>query len=135
MDREDVEALRSFFEELNPLLAGDESLQGLAERYIEPDCVAELGTMEGTFNGPAGFARYMEGQRDIIDGLRIEPEEFVEAGDQVVMPFHLHGHAKETGLPIEFHYTQVFTMRNRRFARVRMYASKERALAAVDSSR
>src|SRR5262249_17501698 len=102
MAREDVEAVERFFEELNPLLLTDEGLGHLAQRYVEPDCVAELGRMEGTrTGGPEGFARYFEGQRAVVDGMQIDPEEFIDVGDHhVVMPFRLHGRAKETGLPI-----------------------------------
>jgi SnoaL-like domain len=105
MAREDVEAIERFFEELNPLLLGDESLMDLANRYVEPDAVLELGSMEGGRTGPAGFESYFEGQRAVVNEMQIDPEEFIDVGDgQVVMPFHLHGTARETGLPIDFRY-------------------------------
>jgi ketosteroid isomerase-like protein len=133
MAREDVEAIERFFKELNQVLLTDESLGDLARRYVDQDCVAELGRMEGTFTGgPEGFARYFEGQRAIVDDMQIDPEEFIDVGDhRVVMPFHLHGRARETGLPIDFRYTQLFTMREGKFTHARMYASKESALAAA----
>jgi hypothetical protein len=95
MAREDVEAIERFFEELNPLLLGDESLMDLANRYVEPDAVLELGSMEGGRTGPAGFESYFEGQRAVVNEMQIDPEEFIDVGDgQVVMPFHLHGTAR-----------------------------------------
>ena len=81
--------------------------------------------------GPEGMARYLEGQLAVIDGLRIDPEGFIEIGEMIVMPFRIHGRARETGLPIDFRYAQLFTMRNGRFARARMYGSKEKAIAAA----
>ena len=133
MAGENTEMLTAYFAKLNQVFAEGGDLLEFATPYVEPDCVAELGVMEGTVSGgPEGMARYFEGQRAVIDDLRIDPEEFIEVADHVVMPFRLHGRAKETGLPIEFRYTQLFKMRNGRFAHARMYASKEKALAALE---
>ena len=126
-----AEIIRRFFEEFNRALADDGDLLEIARRYTQPDCVAELGMFEGNVVGPEGMARYFEGQAAVVDGLHVDPEELIEVGDHVVMPFCLTGRAKETGLPIEFRYTQLFTMRDGRFAHARMYASKERALVAA----
>ncbi len=129
-----MEAVRSFFEELNRVLAGEGDMRELAERYTEPDCVSELGAMEGDVVGPEGMARYFEGQLAVVEGMQIEPEELIEVGEFVVMPFHLTGRAPATGLPIDFRYTQLFTMRDGRFAHARMYAGKEHALAAAGAA-
>jgi ketosteroid isomerase-like protein len=127
----DVEAAKRYFAELNRAFAGDGDIRDIAERFMEPDAVSELGVMEGTVVGPDGMTRYFEGQMAVIQDMRIDPEGFIEIGDRIVMPFRIHGRARETGLPIDFHYTQLFTMRNGRFARARMYASKEKAIAAA----
>jgi hypothetical protein len=128
---ESVVAARRYFIELNQALTGDGDLQQIADRYIDPSCVSELGVIEGTIVGPEGMMRYFEGQRAVIDDMRIDPEAFIEIGGQIVMPFRLHGRARETGLPIEFRYAQLFTMQDGRFTRSRMYANKERAIAAA----
>ena len=126
--------LSRFFEEFSCALAGDGSLLDVAYRYIEPDCVAELGVFEGDVAGPEGIVRYFEGQLAVVDGMRIDPEELIEIGDRVAVPFRLTGSAKATGLPIDFHYTQLFTMRDGRIAHVRMFGDKERALAAAGAA-
>jgi ketosteroid isomerase-like protein len=132
MATEDVEAVRRFMAELNRAFAREESLLELARGWIEPDCVAKLGVIEGTVVGPDAMAAYFEGQRAVIDGIRIDPEELIDIGDgRVVMPFRIHGRGTETGLPIDFRYAQVFTMRAGRFASVRLFATRENALAAV----
>jgi ketosteroid isomerase-like protein len=127
----DVEAARRYFSELNHAFAGNGDISDLAARYVEPDCVSELGVMEGTIVGPEGMARYFEGQLAVIDGMRIDPEGFIEIGDKIVMPFRIHGRARQTGLPIEFRYAQLFTMREGRFTRARMYANQDKAVAAA----
>jgi acyl-coenzyme A thioesterase PaaI-like protein/ketosteroid isomerase-like protein len=129
---DNAEMIRAHFEEVNRIFREGGDLTEVAERDVAPDCVAELGVMEGTFHGREGFLRYFEGQLAVIDEMHIDPLEIIEVDDEtVVMPFHLHGRAKATGLPIDFRYTQLFTMRAGRFAHSRMYATKERALAAA----
>jgi uncharacterized protein len=131
MSEENIQAARNFFRELNSAIASGADVVEVFARYCEPGVVSELGAMEGTVRGPDGAARYLEGQLEFIDGMQVDPEEFIEAGGRIVVPFRLHGRARETGLPIEFRYAQLFTMRDGRFARVRMYSNKERALAAA----
>lgn len=131
MSEENIRAARSFFGELNSAMASGGDVVEVLARYCEPGIVSELGAMEGTVSGPEGVARYLEGQLDFIDGMQIDPEEFIEVEGLIVVPFRLHGRARETGLVIEFRYAQLFTMRDGRFARVRMYSTKERALAAA----
>lgn len=131
MSEENIEAARSFFRELNSAMAGGGDVVEIVTRYCEPGVVSELGAMEGTVTGPDGVARYLQGQLEFIDGMQIDPEEFIEAEGLIVVPFHLHGRARETGLPIEFRYSQLFTMRKGRFSRVRMYSTKEAAMAAA----
>jgi acyl-coenzyme A thioesterase PaaI-like protein/ketosteroid isomerase-like protein len=129
---ENAEVIRRHFEDLNGILAEGGDLTGLALRDVDPDCVSELGAMEGTFHGHEGFIRYFDGQRAVIEGLQIHPLEIIEADDEhVVMPFHLHGKARETGLPVEFRYAQLFRMRDGKFLSAQMYATKEKALAAA----
>ena len=130
-----ADAIREFFDQANRVFAQGGDLLPLAERYVEPGCVSELGAMEGDVVGPEGMVRYFDGQLAVVEGMQVEPLELIELGDQVVMPFRLTGRAKETGLPIDFRYTQLFTMRNGRFAHARMYASRERALAAAEGAR
>jgi ketosteroid isomerase-like protein len=127
----DAETAKQYFAELNRAFAGDGDIRDIAERYTEPDAVYELGVMEGTVVGPDGMTRYFEGQMAVIQDMRIDPEAFIEIGDKIVMPFRIHGRARETGLPIEFRYAQLFSMRGGRFTRARMYANKEKAIAAA----
>ena len=48
------------------------------------------------------------------------------------MPFRLHG--KHAGLPLDFEYVQLFTMRDVKIAHTRIYASKVAAVRALRSA-
>jgi ketosteroid isomerase-like protein len=52
-------------------------------------------------------------------------------GDQVVGVLRQRGRSKSTGLPVDMLYAQVFTVRDRKLARMEMYADPEEALKAV----
>jgi len=55
-------------------------------------------------------------------------------GDRIVMPFRLHGRSKHTGLALDFEYVQLFTMRDVKIARTRMYASKAAGVRGLRSA-
>jgi ketosteroid isomerase-like protein len=126
-----AQILHSFFEDLNAAMAAQGDLDALAKRYQQPDVVSELGVVEGVVRGPDGFVNYIRGQLSIVDGMRIDPHEFIEVGDRIVMPFRLHGRSKHTGLPLDFEYVQLFTMRDGKIAHTRMYANKAAAVRAL----
>jgi acyl-coenzyme A thioesterase PaaI-like protein len=50
MRRQNIETVRRHFEEVNRAFAEGGDLHEIAERYVEPDCVAELGAT-GVLNG------------------------------------------------------------------------------------
>jgi ketosteroid isomerase-like protein len=134
MSRENVELLRQSYEALNRAFASGEDLLPVIREGTDPDLVVEMGVLEGTFHGPEGFKDFIEGQLAIIQDLRSDPDEFIDAGDRVVVPFRLSGRAKKTGIPIEYHYVHVWTFRGEKAVHLRLYASKAKALEAVGLS-
>jgi ketosteroid isomerase-like protein len=131
VSRENVEILRRGYEAVNRALATGGDLLPLIQEGSDPDIVVEMGVLEGTFHGHKGFKEFIEGQLAIIDDLRSDPEEFIDAGDRVVVPFRLSGRARNTGIPIEYHYVHVWTLREGKAVHLRLYASKAKALEAV----
>ena len=61
----------------------------------------------------------------------IEPEEFIDSGDVLVVPVRFGGRARHTGIEVEFSYVHVITIQNGRTVRVDVYESKAQALEAV----
>ena len=134
MSRENVELLRQGYEALNRAFASGEDVLPIIREGTDPDLVVEMGVLEGTFHGPEGFKDFIEGQLAIIEDLRSDPEEFIEAGDRVVVPFRLSGRARSTGIPIEYHYVHLWTLRGGRAVHLRLHTSKAKALEAVGLS-
>ncbi len=61
----------------------------------------------------------------------LEVEELHPAGDKVVAIVRQRGRAKETGLPVDMHFGQVWTYRDGKQLRMEMYATPEEALRAA----
>jgi ketosteroid isomerase-like protein len=62
------------------------------------------------------------------------PEEFIDAGDHVVVEVRERGEGKGSGVPFERTHIQVWTLRNRRLVRWRLFADKAEALEAAGLS-
>jgi len=61
----------------------------------------------------------------------LEVEELLEAGESVVAIVRQRGRSKATGLPADMHFAMVWTVRDGKQFRMRMYASPDEALEAT----
>jgi SnoaL-like domain len=71
---------------MNETIAADGDLSALIAEMYEPDAVLEMGVLEGTFRGREGVQRFLESQIEAIGRFRTDPEDFIAAGDRVVVP-------------------------------------------------
>ena len=63
-----------------------------------------------------------------------EPQKFIDAGDQVVVEVHERGKGKSSGAPFEQTHTQVWTLREGKLVRWRLFADRAEALEAAGLS-
>ena len=63
-----------------------------------------------------------------------DPEEFIDAGDHVVVEVHERGEGKGSGVPFERTHIQVWTLRHKRLVRWQLFADKAEALEAAGLS-
>ena len=61
----------------------------------------------------------------------IEPEEFIDAGDKLVVPVRFGGQARHTGIELEFTFVHVWTMRDGKSIRMDVFETRREALEAV----
>jgi ketosteroid isomerase-like protein len=90
--------------------------------------------------GPVpGHLRLDQARRNLVEfaesweSLRIEPHEFIETGDLVVVPHTLHVKGRE-GIEVVSRPTFVWTIRDGAIERVSMYQERQDALEAVGLS-
>ena len=75
------------------------------------------------------FASYMEA----FDALRLEPQEFIEAGDRIIVSLHQHVRGKGSGAEVVGNIAHVWTMRGDAPFRLQIFGDKESALRALSA--
>jgi len=118
--------------------AGD--LQGVAGLFWEDAELADAGglgvtgTAAGTRQGPEGFLRATEEAVEAFEEYRVEPEEFIDAGEAVVVPVRISGRGRASAATLEMRVTHVWVLREGKVARGEVYRTTEEALEAVGLS-
>ena len=111
------DGIEAFLERLAPevQLRDRESSPDRAETRYGKEGIKEL------------FASYMEA----FDALRLEPQEFIDAGDQIVVSLHQRVRGKGSGAEVVGNIAHVWTMRGEAPFRLRIFRDTESALAAL----
>ncbi len=81
--------------------------------------------------GDEGAMQFMAEWADAWDGWEMEVEDYIDAGERVVVILNQQGRSKATGIPVEMRFAQVWTLRDGQGVRMQLYASVEEALEAV----
>src|SRR6188472_4398723 len=106
-------------------------------RFYDPEVTWEEAQDEPeaeTYRGHDGVRALAEKWLEPFDDLRIEPYEFIDAGEAVVMPYRFRGRERSSGTDITAPETWVFWLRNGKISEVREYRHKAEALEAVGLS-
>ena len=131
MSQENVEKARDFIDAYNrrDFDAAVESFDPeiewvLPERQSSDSC-----------RGPDEIRRFWEGLDETFEELRLDPQEFVDAGDQVATRLRYYGRGKRSGIEIEeVMYHQVATFRAGSLVRMEYFGEWSEALEAVGLS-
>jgi ketosteroid isomerase-like protein len=128
-----VDVVRQGYEALNS--GGFEDWLSLFDPDFEMTTPAELALEPGTYRGPDGIRRWFDEFYEAMDEVRLEPHEFREEGEWVVVPFRIVARGRSTGLEFEQHAVQAWHLREGRAVRLELFANLEDALAAIGDDR
>jgi ketosteroid isomerase-like protein len=109
------------------------------ERYAD-DFVWDMSTFTGwpekqVYLGHAGATEFLDTWRASWDDWKLELTEVIDSGgDDIVAVCRQEGRAKDGGVLVEMTFAMLWTVRDGKFARQRMYTTKEEALAALGVS-
>jgi ketosteroid isomerase-like protein len=128
MSHETVEIVRRSIDHLNE--TGE-----LLWAEIDPDMVWVIDPpafLAGTYHGHEGVRTILRGMADVFDQVRLKVDEFVEAGDSVVMlgGFRVRGALSGATAPRQ-ELAIVIRLRDRRIAAYRAYLRREDPLEAA----
>src|SRR5512133_13441 len=133
MSEENVELARRGYE---AFARGDlDAVLGLLDSHIEvrPGGILSTGEImgEGPYRGHAGFLKYAEQWLEPWEEYQLIPEEFIDAGDRVVVIYRAVGRGKGSGIEIESRQAHVWTIRDGKAVRWEIFARREEALRAA----
>lgn len=129
MSQENVDIVRRGYDHF---LATGEML----DESTDPDFVWDMSTFRNwpdqqVYEGIDGARQFLREWASTWDDWKLEIEEYLDAGDDVLVVLRQSGTAKASGLPIDMHFAQLFTVADGKQTRMRMYASREEGLEAA----
>jgi uncharacterized protein len=129
LSEENVNLARGGYE---ALAAGDlEAVLAL----LDPDVSVEVHTgrpdLPEVLQGHKGFLENLQGLTDVFEDIEIEPEEFIDLGEHLVVSIYTAGHGRSSGIKVENRVVHIWTIRDGMATRFRVYESREKALEAL----
>ena len=126
MSEQNVEIIRAIYDDWS---MGDPGL----DRFDPEITMVESEAMPGapSAHGIDAVKRYIESFPNYWAEIRIEPQEYLDAGEQVVVIARLIGRGRRSGVEVERLWAYVWTLRGQRALRMEAYADRAEALLAV----
>jgi ketosteroid isomerase-like protein len=130
VSRENVEIVARGY--ANFLATGD-----FAEERTPPEFVWDMSTFSGwpekkLYEGTDGAREFIATWTEPFDDWEMEVEELIDAGQEdVVAVLRQRGTAKSTGLQVDMQFAMLWTIRDGKYSRMRMYADPDEAKRAA----
>ena len=105
-----------------------------AMRYFDPQLEWVLPPLQrsDSCRGPEEVRRFWEGLDETFEELRLDPQEFVDAGDRVAVRLRFYGRGKGSGAELETEmYHQVTTFRDGTMVRIEYFTDWPSALTGA----
>jgi ketosteroid isomerase-like protein len=127
-----VEAVRRVYELAEAAWAHDVDEAALAQVYDPGVVIEERPDFpdSDTYRGYAGLTRWWNAFRDVYEDVRLEPREFIQHDDRVVVRV-LQVLRSKGGVTLEQEVAHVFTVRDDRIVHMTGYGDVEQALRIV----
>jgi ketosteroid isomerase-like protein len=115
-ERGDMEAIFAFYD---PAIVWDQTYAGTAD-------------MPSLYHGHDGIRRFFRDVLAPFESYYAHAEEFIDAGEAVVVRFRQGGRGKQSGAEVEMQpYWLVYRLRNGRVVRIEVYNDQGEALKAA----
>jgi len=128
MSEENVEILRR----------GYEHFSATGEIRVHPDFVWDVTKLgwpgQKIYAGAEGPNQFNAEWAEAWDDWELEAEEYIDAGECVVVIVNQRGRSKSTGIPVDMRFAQVWSFRDGQAIGMEMYSSVDEALEATGLS-
>ena len=122
-------------ENLELIRRGYERFLATGEIRAHADFVWDVSNLgwpdQQIYLGVEGATQFLAEWADAWEDWELEVEDYLDAGERVVVILRQRGCSKATGIPVDMRFAQVWTLRDGQGIRMQMYASPDEALAAV----
>ena len=81
--------------------------------------------------GHDGVLGYLGQWTEAYDGLQVEPREFIDGGDRILVWVHITGRGRASGLDLDMQQAQIATVRGGKIVRTDEYFDRAEALASM----
>jgi ketosteroid isomerase-like protein len=129
VSQENVEIVRRLYEA--DAQADTATALALLDPEIEVEYRGQLIDKDLTYHRHAGLPTLRQSIYENFDDFRVEVEEYIDHEDHVVVALHQRAVGKASGVAVDIHIGQVWTVRDGKAVRWRIYRTKEEALQAV----
>jgi ketosteroid isomerase-like protein len=129
MYAEDVASLLNAYSAFNDGGGVEAILQHLGSEFQVRD--RESSPDRETRFGREGVKQLFDSYMEAFDALRLEPVEFIEAGDQIVVSLRQRVRGKGSGAEVTGTVAHVWAMRRGAAQRLRIFADKEKAMEVL----
>jgi ketosteroid isomerase-like protein len=129
VSEENVEIVRRVIDARN---RGDrEAAFAYAAPDIEFDYSGSAGPWAGIYRGVAATQRLWDGMDEVFSEFRWEPEEFIDAGEAVVVIMRFHSRGRGSGVETVSRGAQVYWLNDGKVVRYRQCQNRAEALEAA----
>jgi ketosteroid isomerase-like protein len=128
MSQENVEIVRAGMDAFNRE-DWDAALEVAAPDFVL-DMSRAIGPEQRGMYDLEKLRSFLEDLRGTFDSFQIEADEFIDAGEQVVVPTTSHGRGRG-GIEVTARTASVYTLRDGAVTRLVMYQERRQALEAV----
>ena len=129
MSQENVEIVRRVIDARN---RGDrDAAFAYAAPDIEFDFSNSAGPWAGIYRGVQATMRLWDGMDEVFSDFRWEPQEFIDAGDAVVVTMSFHTRGRESGVETVARGAGVYWFKDGQVVRYQQCQSRADALEAV----
>jgi ketosteroid isomerase-like protein len=101
---------------------------------VHPDVLARAHPIGEEYEGREGFLRFIANWTEQFDQFQQIPEEFIDAGDRVIVRIHQRGRGKGSGVPVEARFWLVHLLDDGKNRRVDLFDDEASALEAAGLS-
>jgi ketosteroid isomerase-like protein len=111
---------------------------GEASRWMDPEIEWDMTHVDvpdpEVYRGYEGLMDFERSWAESWETVAIEPLEYIDAGDRVISVLRQTGRGKLSGVEVEQHIVQLWTLRGGKIIRMEMCPSREAALEAAEKA-